>query len=64
MSGPTQFGFDWGPIKVERLCHVEGRGYSLEVRTDHARVQLGISEKGRKITVHELEPYRTDKEDA
>ncbi len=51
-SGLTDYGFRWGPILVERLIHVEGKGYSLEVRTDAGQlVQIGVSEHGRKVRV-------------
>lgn len=53
----TQYGFKWGPAVVERLAHVEGRGRVLEVRTDHARVQIYVTEKGRKIEAIPLPPY-------
>lgn len=53
----TQFGFTYGPAIVQRLCHIEGKGRVLEVYTDHARVQLHITEAGRKINVSELAPY-------
>lgn len=54
----TQYGFTFGPAKVERVCHVEGRGRVLEIHTPHARLQVYISEAGRKIKAYELEPYR------
>jgi len=57
------YGFDWGPMKVTRLAHVEGRGYALEVTTDYARVQLYVTEKGRKIEAFPLEPYRQAEEE-
>lgn len=53
----TQYGFTYGPATVERVAHVEGRGRTIEVRTDHARIQVYISEKGRKIEVYPLAPY-------
>jgi hypothetical protein len=43
------YGFDWGPMKVERLAHIEGRGYVLSVKTDHAEMQVYVSEKGRVV---------------
>jgi hypothetical protein len=46
----TEYGFKWGPIVVERTCHVEGVGYVLEIRTNYKVMQVNISEKGRKIT--------------
>jgi hypothetical protein len=48
----TQYGFRWGPMEVERLVHVEGRGYALEVKTEHASMQIYVSDKGRKIKAY------------
>ena len=50
MTGPTQYGFAWGPVEVTRVAHIEDRGYVIEVRTDHRSMQVIVSEKGRKIT--------------
>ena len=43
------YGFGWGPMKVQRLAYIEGRGYVLEVSTDTQSMQVYISEKGRVI---------------
>jgi hypothetical protein len=48
-DGPTQYGFDWGPMQVERLAHVEGRGYALMIRTKDCELQVYVTEKGKKI---------------
>jgi hypothetical protein len=56
-DGPTRYGFRWGPVAVDRLAHVEGRGRVIEVRTDHARIQVYVSEAGRVIRTTELAPY-------
>ena len=47
-----RYGFPWGPLTVTRLAHVEGRGYSLEIRTEHQSMQVYVSEKGRKIQAY------------
>lgn len=47
------FGFRWGPMHVERTAHVEGRGYILTVKTDHARIEVHVTQAGRKINVIE-----------
>ena len=39
-------------MTVERLAHIEGRGYALQIATDHAVMQVYVTEKGMKI-----EPY-------
>ena len=45
----TRYGFTWGPMIVTRLCHVEGRGYSLEIVTPYQSMHVYVTEKGRKI---------------
>ena len=51
MSGSKPYGFDWGPLSVERLVHVEGRGRVLEVKTEHRTLQVYCSEAGRSLRV-------------
>lgn len=51
-----RYGFRWGPMVVTRLVHIEGRGYALEVKTDHKTMQIFVSEKGRVIKAY---PERT-----
>jgi hypothetical protein len=44
-----KYGFRWGPMTVARLAHIDGRGYVLEIATDHQAMQVHITEKGYKI---------------
>lgn len=46
---PNPYGFNWGPMRVERLAHIEGRGYVLRIHTDHRSLQVQVSEQGRVI---------------
>lgn len=51
----TQYGFDWGPVTVERIAHIEGRGYSVQVRVrgqHETAVEIWVSEKGRSVSVY------------
>jgi hypothetical protein len=51
----TQYGFEWGPLCVERVAHIEGRGYVVEIRPrgSHKKaVQVYVSEKGRSVSAH------------
>lgn len=48
-GGVTRYGFQWGPMLVTRMCHITERGYSLEIATSHASMQVYVSEKGHKI---------------
>lgn len=59
MSLITQFGFTWGPCEVIRACHVEGRGYSIIVKTtEHREVEIYVSEKGHSLKVFERSDAR------
>jgi len=48
-----RFGFEWGPMRVVRAVHIEGRGRVIVVATDHAEMEVFVSEKGRKIRAYE-----------
>ena len=48
-----RFGFEWGPMRVVRCTHLEGRGRTLLIATDHALLEVFVSEKGRKIRTYE-----------
>lgn len=54
----TQYGFEWGPLVVERVAHIEGRGYVVSIQGprgyDGPHVQVLVSEKGRSITAFPL----------
>ena len=49
----SRFGFRWGPMDVIRAAHVDDKGYSLEIVTDHQRMQIYVSEAGRVIRAYE-----------
>lgn len=65
-DGLTDFGFKWGPAEVTRMIAVDGRGRVIGVRAPGGRLQIYVSEKGRRIRVwldhKELLPERTDPE--
>jgi hypothetical protein len=44
-----KYGFRWGPMIVTRIAHIDGRGYVIEVATDHKAMQILVTEKGYKI---------------
>ena len=50
----TRYGFTWGPATIERCAWIPGRGRVLEIRTEHARLQVHITEAGRRITAHPI----------
>jgi hypothetical protein len=54
MDTPWRYGFEWGPMVVERTAHIEGRGYVLTIKTEHKRMQVHVTEAGRKIKPYEV----------
>lgn len=52
------FGFAWGPVVVERIAHIEGRGYCISVRGsdryDGPEIQVLVSEKGKAVTAYPI----------
>ena len=46
-----QFGFKWGPMWVTRIARLGTRGRVLQVRTDHRKIEVFVSDKGRSIRV-------------
>lgn len=52
----TQYGFSWGPVVVERIAHIDGRGYCISVRgrDDYKgqEIQVLVSEKGQRVTAY------------
>ena len=48
-DGMTMYGFQWGPIEVTRMAHIDGRGRVIGIDTPHHRCQLYVSEAGRSI---------------
>ncbi len=45
----SEYGFEWGPLEVRRVAHIEGRAYVLVVDTGFELLEIYVSEKGRKI---------------
>lgn len=58
MSGITEYGFEWGPITVQRTSEVEfikGRGKhrALRVSTPYHLLEIYVSPTGRTVRVFE-----------
>lgn len=56
----TQFGFDWGPMCVERAVCDERIGWVLVVRpvgTNYPRVEIRVSPKGRSWSVRDMSEW-------
>lgn len=60
--GVTQYGFDWGPVRVERVAHIPGRGYVVSVMGPKSHggpeVQVYVSEKGVSVRAYPLRGAR------
>lgn len=52
----TKSGVPVESFWVELNLHVPGRGYSISVHTEHAEMQVYVSEKGRVIRAYETRP--------
>jgi hypothetical protein len=57
-----EYGFRWGPMVVDRVAHIDGRGYVVSVRSsagyDGPEVQVFVSEKGRRVKARALRGAR------
>ena len=56
MSGKgniTQYGFDWGSMKVERTASLPDDRVVLTVKTDHRELTIYASRTGRSLRVFE-----------
>lgn len=57
-DGTTRYGFRWGPMIVERMAHIDGRGYVVSIRSAELHtgpeVQVYVSEKGRSVKAFPL----------
>lgn len=58
MSCHTDFGFEWGPLAVERTSSLPGGGVVLTVKTDHRELTIYASRTGRSL--HVFEGNRTE----
>jgi hypothetical protein len=52
-----KYGFRWGPMTVERLAHIDKRGYVLQIKTDHQSLQIHVTEKGYKIKTYPIKKH-------
>ena len=51
LGGRDAYGFEWGPMHVVRLAHIQGRGYWLVVQTDHDERTIHVSERGSIVRI-------------
>lgn len=53
MTTETRYGFQWGPIEVERAISDPKYGYVLTIRTPHQVLDVQVSPTGRKLTTRQ-----------
>lgn len=50
----TEYGFEWGPVKVERACNDEKRGWAVvlvKTKKHPKGIQVSVT-KGGKVRIH------------
>jgi ribosomal protein S19 len=57
VSGYTEYGFEWGPMKVERTASLPEGRVVLTVRTDHRELTIYASRTGRSLRVFDGNRY-------
>jgi hypothetical protein len=45
------YGFSWGPVRIHRTAHIDGRGWIITIWTDSKELEVYVTEKGRNIRV-------------
>lgn len=50
----SEFGFEWGPMMVERWAHIEGRGRVVAITAPGRKLQVYVSEQGRSVRVFDV----------
>ena len=60
----TRYGFNWGPLVVQREISDPKLGYILRVRTAHKALEIRTSPRGRVLTVTERDLYDYEKAEA
>lgn len=59
----TRYGFDYGPLKVQRVATDPKAGIIIHVGSEHKQFQVRVSPKGRNVDVHETESVYWHEED-
>jgi hypothetical protein len=58
----TQYGFVYGPLRVERIVAEERLGVVIEVSTEHHCYQLRSSPRGRVLSCTRTKPVEKEEE--
>lgn len=45
----SEYGFEWGPLEVRRVAHIEGRAYVLVVDTGFELLEIYVSEDRKSV---------------
>lgn len=51
-GGPTEYGFEWGPMAVERIAKLPASRRVLRVATPHHKVEIYSSRTGSSVRVY------------
>jgi hypothetical protein len=49
----TDYGFEWGPVSVTRVCSLPDGRLLISVQTDHKHIDIYSSATGRSLRVFE-----------
>jgi hypothetical protein len=58
----TQYGFVFGPLRVERIVAEEKIGVVIEVSTEYETYQLRASPRGRVLSCTRTKPVEKEEE--
>jgi len=51
----TRYGFEWGPMKIERFTSDPKFGVVVFIGSEHQQFEVLVSPKGRMVSVTERE---------
>lgn len=57
----TKYGFQWGPLLVERAISDPKYGYVLTIQTPHGRMDVRCTPTGRNLAARTLPPVKEEK---
>ena len=59
-DGVTKYGFQWGPIVVERAC-ADGRYHTILVKTKKHWIDISVSPSGQNVYINKKAAPTTPK---
>ena len=51
----TRYGFDWGPLKIERVFSHPKHGVVVRIGSEHQQFEVRVSPKGQNVNVNEAD---------